>query len=117
MTPFRFEQLLDQLEKNSGNQAVSFNEAKSLMKEFNADNFKALYDYWLNKRKKLVRRHGLTCHDKGEITLLQSLDTKGKCEKWFIQSILMKGSRESRLATDCQLTFERYCKRYGLQLI
>lgn len=53
LTPFRFEQLLDQLEKNSGNQAVSFNEAKSLMKEFNADNFKALYDYWLNKRKKL----------------------------------------------------------------
>lgn len=86
MTPFRFEQLLDQLEKNSGNQAVSFNEAKSLMKEFNADNFKPLYDYWLYKRKKLVRRHGLIYHDKGDITLLQSLDMKGKSQKWFNQS-------------------------------
>lgn len=53
LTPFKFEQLLDQLEKNSGNQAVSFNEAKSLMKELSVDIIKPMYEYWLNKRRKL----------------------------------------------------------------
>lgn len=52
LTPFRFEQFLDQLERNSGNQAVSLNEAKSLLKE-GGDIIKPLYEYWINKRKKL----------------------------------------------------------------
>lgn len=53
LTPFRFEQILDQLERNSGNQAVSLNEAKSLLKELSPEIIKPLYEYWLNKRKKL----------------------------------------------------------------
>nr|XP_058964958.1 enhancer of polycomb homolog 1-like isoform X1 [Pocillopora verrucosa] len=52
LTPFRFEQFLDQLERNSGNQVVSLNEAKSLLKE-GGDIIKPLYEYWMNKRKKL----------------------------------------------------------------
>lgn len=36
-------------------QAVSLNEAKSLLKE-GGDVIKPLYEYWMNKRKKLVRK-------------------------------------------------------------
>lgn len=52
LSPFKFEHFLDQLERNSGNQAVSLNEAKSLLKE-GGDVIKPLYEYWINKRKKL----------------------------------------------------------------
>lgn len=53
LTPLRFEQLLDQLERNSGNQPVTANEAKSLLKDLSPEILKPLYDYWLNKRKKM----------------------------------------------------------------
>jgi len=66
LTPFKFEQCLDQLERNSGNQVVSLNEAKSLLKELGPDIIKPLYEYWINKRKKLKDLVSLIPQLKGE---------------------------------------------------
>jgi enhancer of polycomb-like protein len=49
----QFEEMMDRLEKNSGQTVVTLNEAKSLLKQDN-DYIIAVYDYWLNKRLKMV---------------------------------------------------------------
>uniref|UniRef100_A0A4W3HZR8 Enhancer of polycomb homolog n=1 Tax=Callorhinchus milii TaxID=7868 RepID=A0A4W3HZR8_CALMI len=48
--PLQFEEMIDRLEKASGNQLVSIQEAKLLLKE---DDYliKAVFDYWVRKRK------------------------------------------------------------------
>ncbi|XP_043550067.1 enhancer of polycomb homolog 2 isoform X1 [Chiloscyllium plagiosum] len=48
--PLQFEEMFDRLEKASGNQLVSIQEARLLLKE---DDYliKAVYDYWARKRK------------------------------------------------------------------
>ncbi|KAM7284921.1 enhancer of polycomb homolog 1 [Ixodes scapularis] len=45
----QFEEMMDRLEKGSGQQVVTLNEAKTLLKE-DDDLIIAVYDYWLNKR-------------------------------------------------------------------
>ncbi len=49
----QFEEMMDRLEKNSGQTVVTLNEAKSLLKQDN-DYIIAVYDYWLNKRLKMA---------------------------------------------------------------
>ncbi|XP_057380415.1 enhancer of polycomb homolog 1-like [Daphnia carinata] len=53
ITPLQFEEMMDRLEKNSGQTVVTLNEAKSLLKQDN-DYIIAVYDYWLNKRLKML---------------------------------------------------------------
>ena len=45
--------MMDRLEKGSGQTVVTLQEAKALIKE-DDDLIIAVYDYWLNKRLKLV---------------------------------------------------------------
>lgn len=49
----KFEDMMDRLEKSSGQTVVTLNEAKALLKE-DDDLIIAVYDYWLNKRLRLV---------------------------------------------------------------
>ncbi|CAH1643005.1 unnamed protein product [Spodoptera littoralis] len=49
MQQLKFEQMMDKLEKSSGQTVVTLNEAKLLL-ERNDDLVIAVYDYWLNKR-------------------------------------------------------------------
>lgn len=49
ITPNKFEEMMDRLEKNSGHSVVTQSEAKVLLKE-DDDLIIAVYDYWLNKR-------------------------------------------------------------------
>ncbi|WAR06166.1 EPC1-like protein [Mya arenaria] len=49
ITPLKFEEMMDRLEKGSGQQVVTLREAKCLLKE-DDDLIIAVYDYWLNKR-------------------------------------------------------------------
>ncbi|KAK6182761.1 hypothetical protein SNE40_010373 [Patella caerulea] len=49
ITPLKFEEMMDRLEKGSGQQVVTIQEAKLLLKE-DDDLIIAVYDYWLNKR-------------------------------------------------------------------
>lgn len=51
LTPLKFEEILDRLEKSSTQHVVSLKEAKLLLKE-DEDLIIAIYDYWLNKRLK-----------------------------------------------------------------
>ncbi|RWS05375.1 enhancer of polycomb 1-like protein, partial [Dinothrombium tinctorium] len=51
LTPLKFEEIMDQLEKSSGQHVLKINEAKLLLKE-DDDLIIAVYDYWLNKRLK-----------------------------------------------------------------
>jgi hypothetical protein len=53
MFHLQFEEMMDRLEKNSGQTVVTLNEAKSLLKQDN-DYIIAVYDYWLNKRLKMA---------------------------------------------------------------
>jgi len=53
ITPFKFEQMMDRLEKSSGQTVVTLNEAKALLKQDDEVSI-AVYDYWLNKRLKMV---------------------------------------------------------------
>lgn len=53
ITPLKFEEMLDRLEKGSGQQVVTLREAKCLLKE-DDDLIIAVYDYWLNKRLRKV---------------------------------------------------------------
>ncbi|ODM94372.1 Enhancer of polycomb 1 [Orchesella cincta] len=72
LTPDKFEEMMDRLEKGSGQTVVTLQEAKALIKE-DDDLIIAVYDYWLNKRLKTqhplipqVRteaRHGVTNHN------------------------------------------------------
>lgn len=50
---YKFEEMMDRLEKSSGQTVVTLYEAKALLKE-DDDLIIAVYDYWLNKRLKLV---------------------------------------------------------------
>ncbi|XP_073812627.1 enhancer of Polycomb [Musca autumnalis] len=52
LTPFKFEQMMDRLEKSSGQTVVTLNEAKALLKQDDEVSI-AVYDYWLNKRLKM----------------------------------------------------------------
>ena len=52
--PLKFENMMDRLEKGSGQQVVTLPEAKLLLKE-DDDLIIAVYDYWLNKRLRTVR--------------------------------------------------------------
>jgi len=51
ITPYQFEEMIDRLEKGSGQQVVTLPEAKLLLKE-DDDLIITVYDYWLNKRLK-----------------------------------------------------------------
>ncbi|XP_043599406.1 enhancer of polycomb homolog 1 [Bombus pyrosoma] len=51
LTPLQFEEMMDRLEKSSGQTVVTLNEAKALLKE-DDDLIVAVFDYWLNKRLK-----------------------------------------------------------------
>lgn len=51
LTPIKFEEIMDRLEKSSGQHVVTIKEAKLLLKE-DDDLIIAVYDYWLNKRLK-----------------------------------------------------------------
>ncbi|KAK6619945.1 hypothetical protein RUM44_006345 [Polyplax serrata] len=53
LTPLKFEEMMDRLEKGSGQTVVTLQEAKGLLKE-DDDLIIAVYDYWLNKRLKTV---------------------------------------------------------------
>ncbi|KAK2144972.1 hypothetical protein LSH36_714g00018 [Paralvinella palmiformis] len=52
LTPLKFENMMDRLEKGSGQTVVTLHEAKALLKE-DDDLTIAVYDYWLNKRLRL----------------------------------------------------------------
>lgn len=54
LNPLKFEEMMDRFEKSSGQTVVTIHEAKALLKE-DDDLIIAVYDYWLNKRLKLVR--------------------------------------------------------------
>nr|XP_039266934.1 enhancer of polycomb homolog 1-like isoform X1 [Styela clava] len=51
ISEIQFEEMIDRLEKSCGNQVVTLQEAKLLLKE-DDDLIKAVYDYWLQKRAK-----------------------------------------------------------------
>jgi enhancer of polycomb-like protein len=53
MNPLKFEQMMDRLEKSSGQTVVTLNEAKALLKQ-DDEISTAVYDYWLSKRLKTV---------------------------------------------------------------
>lgn len=53
LTPLQFEEMMDRLEKSSGQTVVTLSEAKALLKE-DDDLIIAVFDYWLNKRLKTV---------------------------------------------------------------
>lgn len=52
ITPLKFEQMMDRLEKSSGQTVITLNEAKALLKQDDEVSI-AVYDYWLNKRLKM----------------------------------------------------------------
>ncbi|KAJ8925543.1 hypothetical protein NQ315_009383 [Exocentrus adspersus] len=54
LSPVKFEEMMDRLEKSSGQTVVTLNEAKALLKE-DDDLIIAVFDYWLNKRLKTIR--------------------------------------------------------------
>lgn len=49
LPPLKFEEMMDCLEKSSGQTVVTLNEAKALLKQDDEISI-AVYDYWLNKR-------------------------------------------------------------------
>ncbi|XP_066597847.1 enhancer of polycomb homolog 1 [Prorops nasuta] len=51
LTPLQFEEMMDRLEKSSGQTVVTLNEAKALLNK-DDDLIIAVFDYWLNKRLK-----------------------------------------------------------------
>ncbi|XP_037746887.1 enhancer of polycomb homolog 1 isoform X7 [Chelonia mydas] len=50
ISPLQFEEMIDRLEKGSGQQPVSLQEAKLLLKE-DDELIKEVYEYWIKKRK------------------------------------------------------------------
>ncbi|KAH8321395.1 hypothetical protein KR074_003760 [Drosophila pseudoananassae] len=52
LTEMKFEQMMDRLEKSSGQTVVTLNEAKSLLNQDDETSI-SVYDYWLNKRLKM----------------------------------------------------------------
>ncbi|XP_046975109.1 uncharacterized protein LOC124541261 isoform X2 [Vanessa cardui] len=63
LTELKFEQMMDKLERSSGQTVVTLNEAKLLL-ERHDDLVIAVYDYWLNKR--LTTQHPLVLSVKTE---------------------------------------------------
>lgn len=63
LTPLKFEQMMDRLEKSSGQTVITLNEAKALLKQDDEVSI-AVYDYWLNKR--LTTMHPLILSVKTE---------------------------------------------------
>ncbi|CAH2084167.1 unnamed protein product [Euphydryas editha] len=63
LTELKFEQMMDKLERSSGQTVVTLNEAKLLL-ERHDDLVIAVYDYWLNKR--LNTQHALVLSVKTE---------------------------------------------------
>ncbi|KAL7306312.1 hypothetical protein TKK_0001740 [Trichogramma kaykai] len=63
ITALQFEEMMDRLEKSSGQKVVSLSEAKALLKE-DDDLIIAVFDYWLNKR--LITQHPLLLSVKTE---------------------------------------------------
>ncbi|XP_072937404.1 uncharacterized protein E(Pc) [Epargyreus clarus] len=63
LTELKFEQMMDKLERSSGQTVVTLNEAKLLL-ERHDDLVIAVYDYWLNKR--LITQHPLVLAVKTE---------------------------------------------------
>lgn len=53
LSPLKFEEMMDRLEKSSGQTVITLNEAKALLKE-DDDLIIAVFDYWLNKRLTMV---------------------------------------------------------------
>lgn len=60
LSPLKFEEMMDRLEKSSGQTVVTLNEAKALLKE-DDDLIIAVFDYWLNKRLKTVNNPKIDC--------------------------------------------------------
>lgn len=58
LDPLKFEIMMDRLEKSSGQTVVTLNEAKALLKQDDEVSI-AVYDYWLNKRLKMVSSRSL----------------------------------------------------------
>lgn len=54
LTPIKFEQMMDRLEKHTGQTVVTLNEAKNLLNQDDEQVSIALFDYWLSKRLKTV---------------------------------------------------------------
>lgn len=63
LSPLKFEEMMDRLEKSSGQTVVTLNEAKALLKQDDEVSI-AVYDYWLNKR--LTTQHPLILSIKTE---------------------------------------------------
>lgn len=63
VSQLKFEEIIERLEKSSGQHVVTLNEAKVLLKE-DDDLVIAIYDYWLNKR--LSTQHPLVHQVKTE---------------------------------------------------
>lgn len=63
LSPLQFEEMMDRLEKSSGQTVVTLNEAKALLKQDDEISI-AVYDYWLNKR--LTTQHPLILSVKTE---------------------------------------------------
>ncbi|PIK57384.1 putative enhancer of polycomb-like 1 [Apostichopus japonicus] len=63
LTSYKFEIMMDRLEKGSGQKVMSVKEAKAILKE-DDDLTLSVYDYWLNKRLKVG--HALILEVKGE---------------------------------------------------
>lgn len=63
LTPLQFEEMMDRLEKSSGQTVVTLHEAKALLKQDDEVSI-AVYDYWLNKR--LIQQHPLILSVKTE---------------------------------------------------
>lgn len=63
LSPLKFEEMMDRLEKSSGQTVVTLNEAKALLKQDDEISI-AVYDYWLNKR--LTMQHPLILSVKTE---------------------------------------------------
>lgn len=55
LNTYKFEQMMDRLEKSSGQTVITLNEAKTLLQQDDETSI-AVYDYWLNKRLKTVRQ-------------------------------------------------------------
>ncbi|KAJ8307466.1 hypothetical protein KUTeg_015550 [Tegillarca granosa] len=106
ITPIKFEEMMDRLEKGSGQQVVTLPEAKLLLKE-DDDLTIAVYDYWLNKRLRLNRKNDETSYEKmlklrrdlsRAVTLLEMIKRREKAKKEMLQ-----------------LTIEVVDKRYHLE--
>ena len=61
LSRLQFEEMIDRLEKNSGQTVVTLKEAESLL-ERHDERIIAVYDYWLNKRLRTVTSPTLQHH-------------------------------------------------------